>query len=415
MFVVIVACFIGLAIVQGCVVYVCRSRRIFPTIRRTRSAQLGMFLVAQVVIVFMFVSGTILDKPLYDFAQEVLATSHPVPPMGFEVSGDPSLLAFVDRRQPALPRPILSNADEFLQWQGSLRRRLLEVFQLSDVAQSNVVQVHMAASSVVVPNIRRTSLTLKSFDGTDIPGYLFTPARSGKKAAILVLHGHVPEQSGGIAQTAGMVASYQHGAALELAKAGYVTLTIEFRGFGDLGSRIGTEHRLVAYNAILGGSFYKAVVSKDIKSAVDFLHSLDDVDPRRIGVTGVSYGGEMAVTYAALDERIAVVVSQGFGGQVGRQQGIVGTRHDQPHYCHIIPGGTTYMQQEDVFLLIAPRPLLGIWGNKGYAARVHDAFPATVQRAYGTLNVDASVQFKVVEGRHEYFVEPAIEFFNRFL
>ena len=47
----------------------------------------------------------------------------------------------------------------------------------------------------------------------------------------------------------------------------------------------------------------------DVSRAVDFLLTLPEVDPVRIGCTGWSQGGQMSVLGAALDSRIAAVAS----------------------------------------------------------------------------------------------------------
>jgi hypothetical protein len=219
----------------------------------------------------------------------------------------------------------------------------------------------------------------------------------------------------GIGQTAGLVPSYQHGAALELAKAGFVTLTFELRGFGYLGSRVNTEHRYVAYNAQLGGSFYKAIIARDAKYATDLLRSFSEVDQDAIGVTGVSFGGELATTYAALDERIKVVVAQGHGGLSGPIQARVGSLlRPVPHYCMLIPGYDSRSQYEDMFLLVAPRPLLTIRGSRELPAG-SDTFAGLVGKAYADHQVPKLFQFNVLPGGHEYFVQPAVEFFQRHL
>lgn len=73
-----------------------------------------------------------------------------------------------------------------------------------------------------------------------------------------------------------------------------------FAGFGYLGAPANTDPLIVAYNAILAGSSYKEILARNIKYAVSFLQSLKEVDPKRIGITGLSFGGDMAITYAAL-------------------------------------------------------------------------------------------------------------------
>src|SRR5690606_3026953 len=136
---------------------------------------------------------------------------------------------------------------------------------------------------------------------------------------------------------------------------GFITLTTGLRGFGLLGPPASSEHNVI-YNALLAGSFYKAVIVKDLKRAVDVLQSRPEVDAGRIGITGVSFGGELSVVYAALDTRIKVAVFQGYSGSVGPDLGLSGPAGHKHHYCHVIPGINTGLSSEDLFLLIAPRP-----------------------------------------------------------
>jgi len=333
-----------------------------------------------------------------------------------EVKGDPNLTHWVQKQRPKQVRPDFSDVSALRVWQESLRSTLLEeVFEFPNIMSPVVVDEDDISSVVLYQNVRRTFLTYTSFDGSAIPAYLFMPHAPvpGSKPAIIVLHGHVPEGESGISQTAGLLNSYQNEVALALARAGFVTLTLEFRGFGYLGKTVNTEHRLVAYNAILAGSFYKAILTKDIKYALDFLRSLEGVDSQRIGLTGVSFGGEMATTYAALDKSIKVVVFQGYGGLMGPESGVVGTQWDQPHYCHMIPGHNTYLFQEDLFMLIAPRPLLGVRGDREYDG--DNKFSKTIGKAYESLNASSSFRFEVVRGGHEYFVKQALQFFQQHL
>ncbi len=51
--------------------------------------------------------------------------------------------------------------------------------------------------------------------------------------------------------------------------------------------------------------------SLDIKGAVSFLEKQGDVDARRIGVIGLSMGGEEAIGAAAEDPRISAVIEEG--------------------------------------------------------------------------------------------------------
>ena len=335
-------------------------------------------------------------------------------PENFRPSGDPGLVAFVERQRPEISRPDIKRPETIGVWQQSLRGRLRELFEWQDIRSAVDVRAQCLRSENVAAGLRRSFVSYESFDGTTIPGYLFVPEGSGPWPAIIFLHGHTEADELGIAQAAGIVDSYQSGAALSLATAGFVTLTIEFRGFGYLGARIGAEHELVAYNALLGGSFYKSLLAKDIKYALSYLQSLENVIPERIGITGVSYGAEMAVTYAALDERIKAVVSQGFGGGLGVEPGVAGMRRTEkhPYYYHLIPGHNKYIFQQDIFLLIMPRPLLAVWGEHDYFGSAD--FFKTMKEYYASFEAADRLSFETVKGGgHKYFIDPAVRFFKQ--
>jgi dienelactone hydrolase len=382
-----------------------------------KALEIKKFIILVIVCALSFFFGGFIGKNgrwLRGALSPFLETPSPPLPDFSLVRGDPQLIDFVQRQQLDIPRPDYSSKDSLTLWQESLRSKLHRHFSFPDLTRISIVPFREDSITSGNTGIIRKKIFFESFDETPIPGFLFVPPQAHRAPAILVLPGHVLEGESGIAQTSGLVESYQHSVALKLAQAGFVTLTMELRGFGELGRPFNTEHRLVAYNAILGGSFYKAVVSKDIQFAINFLQGLDQVDPHRIGITGVSYGGEMAVTYAALDERIKVVVFQGGGGAVGPMEAVVGTEADQPHYCHIIPGFNQKFYQEDLPLLIAPRPLLGVRGNQEELESTVE-FEGIMGKAYRTLGSPEAFRFKKERGGHEYFVRPALEFFREFL
>ncbi len=76
----------------------------------------------------------------------------------------------------------------------------------------------------------------------------------------------------------------------EMAGSGFAALVFDYRGFG--GSE-GERGRLVP-----------AEQRVDIRNAITFMQSLDEVDPRRIGLWGTSFGGANAICTAAVDRRV---------------------------------------------------------------------------------------------------------------
>lgn len=84
--------------------------------------------------------------------------------------------------------------------------------------------------------------------------------------------------------------------AREFSKNNFASLTFDYRGFG--GSE-GTRGRLVPIEQVT-----------DIRNAITFMQSLEQVDSTRIGLWGTSYGGAHVIPAAALDSRIRCIVSQ---------------------------------------------------------------------------------------------------------
>jgi pimeloyl-ACP methyl ester carboxylesterase len=84
------------------------------------------------------------------------------------------------------------------------------------------------------------------------------------------------------------------------ADAGFVVLAFDHRGFGD---SEGPKWRLLPLEQVA-----------DIRNALTFLETRDEVDPARLALYGTSFGGGNAVYAAAIDQRVqAMVATVGFG------------------------------------------------------------------------------------------------------
>jgi dienelactone hydrolase len=297
-------------------------------------------------------------------------------------------------------------------WQAQLRARLAGLFAARGSAAA--VEVVSREALDAPRSLVRELVVFRSPDGTPVPAILQRPLEARACAAILVIPGHVPESDSGLRQVVYEDDGYQAAAATQLARAGFVTLSFELRGFGLLGRALGTEHRHVAYNALLAGRFYKALVIDDARAGLDVLLREPAVDGTRIGVTGASLGGELAVTVAALDERIAAVAWSAYGGRAGPFRPAAGTASKQRHYCHIIPGAGEFMRDEDVTLLIAPRPALGLRGSRDY--KPDAAYERITAATWATLGAPERFDFETIPDRgHEFFVDETVEFFVRTL
>ncbi len=154
----------------------------------------------------------------------------------------------------------------------------------------------------------RRKVLYTSEPGDDIPAYLFLPKDSARRhPAVLCPHQTSPY---GKREAAGIDGNPAMALAPKLAERGYVTLAPDEICFGE------------RHNALLGHygdaiAFYRnhkewSIAGKmiwDKSRAIDYLWTLDEVDPQRIGAIGHSHGAYGSLHAAAFDDRIRVVVS----------------------------------------------------------------------------------------------------------
>jgi hypothetical protein len=81
-----------------------------------------------------------------------------------------------------------------------------------------------------------------------------------------------------------------------LTAAGFATLSIDFRTFGESAG----EPR---------GSLFPHSQVEDYRNAISYLQQRSDIDPQRIGIWGTSFGGGVVIMTAALDRRVRAVVA----------------------------------------------------------------------------------------------------------
>lgn len=125
-------------------------------------------------------------------------------------------------------------------------------------------------------------VTFKSEDGLTIHGQLFRPARgAGKRPAVVYLHGGPPRQ---MLLGWHYMGYYSNDYAVNqyLANRGFVVLAVNYR----LGIGYGRDFQFPAKAGARGASEYQ-----DVAAAGRYLQSLSQVDPKRVGVYGGSYGG----------------------------------------------------------------------------------------------------------------------------
>ncbi len=139
----------------------------------------------------------------------------------------------------------------------------------------------LGARTPAAAGLRYRDVVVRTADGVRLSGW-YVPSRNG--AALVLRHGAGSTRTAVLPQAA------------VLGRAGYGLLLLDARGHGRSGGR---------------GMDLGWYGDQDVTAAVSFLARRAGVDPHRIGLVGLSMGGEEAVGAAAADPRVRAVVAEG--------------------------------------------------------------------------------------------------------
>jgi dipeptidyl aminopeptidase/acylaminoacyl peptidase len=138
----------------------------------------------------------------------------------------------------------------------------------------------------------------ESFDGLPISAYVYRPAtrRSGERfPGIMWIHGGPTSQ---------FVDTFQPQVEY-FVQSGYVVMLPNVRGSSGYGRRFED----------LNNEDWGHGDLQDVLKGVDYLKTLDDVDPENMGITGTSYGGIMSMAAVAFTQNVfkAAIPCSGYG------------------------------------------------------------------------------------------------------
>jgi dienelactone hydrolase len=261
-------------------------------------------------------------------------------------------------------------------------------------------------------------VAFESVPGHWVTGNLYRPkGRTGRVPAVLAPHGHWPggrHQERSLDEAKKELASggeqYLDSAryALQarpamLARMGVIAFAWDMVGYADstaIAHRAGftdaeAELRLQSF---LGLSMWNEV------RAVDFLLTLPDVDPARIGVNGASGGGTQSLLLAAIDDRIATAVPAVMVG--GNMQG--GCICENAGLLRL---GTNNIE---ITALAAPKPLAAVAANDWTSDFMTKGLPElkAIYALMGAPDAVAGQKFEFAHNDNQVSREYAYGFFN---
>jgi len=259
-----------------------------------------------------------------------------------------------------------------------------------------------------------------------VPAWLLIPKgiRVGeRRPAILYCHGHGQGKDllvGFNPKGEPIEEDYQHFGARRFAEAGYVVLAPDWHGFGERVEdpewvRASRDRCNVMYMAAgYHGYHLLALNVFEGRRCLDLLCSLKQVNPRRIGCIGTSFGGTMTTYLTALDRRIKTGV---IGCYLSTLANAMGPK--KGNFCgnQYMPGLATLGDIPEVAATWAPKPLLAEIGKQDSCFDFKDAMKAyrKVKALYRLVGLDDRCEVDAFDGPHEFSGRKAFAWFDRWL
>lgn len=225
----------------------------------------------------------------------------------------------------------------------------------------------------------------ESLPGFFVTGNLYSPkGKPGPYPAILCPHGHWAE--GRLVNTEN---NSIPGRCISFARQGYVTLAIDMIGYVDskqLTHKFGGEREWLWGLSLHGLQFWNSV------RAVDFLLSLDSVDPGRIACTGASGGGTQTYCLTAVDDRIK------FTAPVN----MLSAHYQGGCLCENAPNLRIGANNVEYGAMAAPRPLILVCNPRDWTDETPRVeFPA-IQSIYRLYDAPDRVSWVMIDADHNY-------------
>jgi len=322
---------------------------------------------------------------------------------------DNNILNYLNHAAREVTQHSLDGIDTLAAWQAvrdQRYRQFLEMCSLTDVPlEGPRPPLNVKETGVIQQDgFHIIKLYYESLPGLYVPANLYVPDNLQEPApAVLYVCGHSRTQK----------TSYQ-AHPRKFAQLGFVCLIIETIQYGEV---LGEHHGCYArgwFNWYSRGYTPGGVELWNAIRGLDLLCERKDVNPDKLGVTGISGGGSQSWYIAAADPRIKVCAPVCGTGTV---EAHVHQRTVDGHCDCMMPINTYRIDYHDIGALIAPRPLLAASANRDglYSIEsVRDSF-SKVKKIYDLYGAGDHCLLVETPGGHSYHEISRTKIFSFFL
>jgi len=316
---------------------------------------------------------------------------------------------------PMLPDYIRRRVGELMQAREKEAASIVSKFQWE--AHRDILNQKLLKSMGLSPMPERTPLNTKEIgtinqDGYQIKKVLFEPRPNCVATAHLYLPANISKPEPAILLAVGhwienskMEPDLQK-ACIGLVRLGFVVLIYDPIEQGERRIDWRCHNHLEAQ--LVGMSQGGLLVWESMR-AIDFLQSLEEVDPKRIGMTGASGGGYNTMYVSALDERISASIPvcyvNAFENLMGAMRGynwVGGQDLDNQ-----VPRILSYADMGDICALIAPRPLriINATHDPMFPTEGARRAAARAKAMYDLVEASDQIDLTLIDSGHGYFKE----------
>ena len=269
---------------------------------------------------------------------------------------------------------------------GLIRSHILSTFGLSGGFPTNPLKPR------VFGRIERGDYSVEKVEFQSLPGFycygnLYRPTAKGPHPGILCPHGHC--RNGRFEDSDEAFASIP-GRCINLARQGHVAFSYDMVGYNDSWQ---IPHR--GFGGRLEDLWGIGVMGLQLinsSRSLDFMQTLPDVDPERIGCTGASGGATQTFTLTAVDDRV----------KVAAPVNMISAHMQGGCNCENQAGLRVDINNVEIASTMAPRPMIMVSATGDWTVNTPDLEYPAVREIYRLFDSEDKIVSAQVDAGHNY-------------